>query len=89
MTTDPAASDVLRWVREGEQLFGQALQRLHRSAALEKENQRLQEDLNAAREELQQLRAERVEAAETLRGFAEHVTRLATLALERLGRRVS
>ncbi|HKW95835.1 MAG TPA: hypothetical protein VJX92_28365 [Methylomirabilota bacterium] len=87
MSTDPA-SDILRWVREGEELFGQALQHLHRTSALEKENQRLQEELSAAREELQQLRAERVEAAETLRGFAEHVTRLATLALQRLGKRV-
>ncbi len=87
MTTDPA-SDVLRWVREGEQLFAQALQHLHRTAALEKENQQLQEELTAAREELRQLRAERVEAAETLRGFAEHVTRMATLALQRLGKRV-
>ncbi len=86
MTTDPA-SDVLRWVREGEQLFGQALQHLHRTDALARENQRLQEELTEARAELQQLRAERVEAAETLRGFAEHVTKLATLALQRLGKR--
>jgi hypothetical protein len=41
------------------------------------------------REELHQLRAERVEAAESLKAIAEHVTRLATAALQRLGRPVA
>ncbi len=31
------------------------------------------------------LRAERLEVADTFKAFAEHVTRLATLALQRLG----
>jgi predicted nuclease with TOPRIM domain len=88
MTREPA-SDVLRWVREGEQLFGQVLQTLHRYEGLAKENQRLQQELSAIREEVQQLRAERVEAAETLKAFAEHVTQLATLALQRLGKRIA
>jgi predicted nuclease with TOPRIM domain len=88
MTREPA-SDVLRWVREGEQLFGQVLQTLHRYEGLAKENQRLQQELSAIREEVQQLREERVEAAETLKAFAEHVTQLATLALQRLGKRIA
>lgn len=86
MATDPA-SDVVRWVQEGERLFGQALQALQRAEMLAKENQQLREEIQAIREELDSLRAERLEAAETLKTFAEHVTQVATLALQRLGRR--
>jgi len=86
MATDPA-SDVVRWVQEGERLFGQALQMLQRAEILAKENQRLREEIQAIREELDALRAERLEAAETLKAFAEHVTQVATLALQRLGKR--
>ena len=50
-------------------------------------NCELLEEIQAIREELQQLRAERIEAAETLKTFAEHVTQVATLALQRLGKR--
>jgi predicted nuclease with TOPRIM domain len=84
---------VLRWVREGEQLFGQLLGTLHRYRELEltvdalsEENRRLQAEMQAIREELRQLLAERVDAAETMKAIAEHVTRLATAALQRLGR---
>jgi hypothetical protein len=42
-----------------------------------------------ARAELEVLRSERMEAAETLKAIAEHVTRLATVALQRLGKRVA
>jgi predicted nuclease with TOPRIM domain len=93
MTTGPAPQ-VLRWVQEGERLFGEVLQTLQRYQEIEtkaetlaKENQRLLEEMQAMREELRQLRAERIEAAETLKAFAEHVTQLATLAIQRLGRR--
>jgi hypothetical protein len=86
MATDPAPH-VLRWVQEGERLFGQVLHTLHRfrevearADALEKENQQL-------RDEVQALRGERLEAAEALKAFAEHVTQVATLALQRLGKR--
>lgn len=89
----PPSSDVVRWVQEGERLFGQVLQMLHRyqevemaAGTLAKENQRLQKEVDAIRDELHQLRAERIEAAETLKAFAEHVTQLATLALQRLGK---
>jgi len=92
--TTTFSSDVVRWVQEGERLFGQVLQILHRyqgvetkAETLEKENQRLLEEMQAMREELHHLRAERIEAAETLKAFAEHVTQLATLALQRLGKR--
>lgn len=88
MATDPGA-DVVRWVQEGERLFGQALQTLQRAETLAKENQRLREEVRVMRVELDALRAERLEAAETLKTFAEHVTQLATLALQRLGRRAS
>ncbi len=86
MVTDPA-SDVVRWVQDGERLFGQALQALQRAEALAKENQRLRDEVQAMHEELGALRAERLEAAETLKTFAEHVTQVATLALQRLGKR--
>ncbi|MGH7399010.1 MAG: hypothetical protein ACRELW_15860 [Candidatus Rokuibacteriota bacterium] len=92
---DPAG-DVLRWVREGERLFGQTLETLHRcreveleAEALADENRRLREELEAIREEVRQLRSERFEAAESLKAIAEHVTRLATVALQRLGKPVS
>ena len=95
MATDPA-SDVLRWVQEGERLFGQTLQSLHRcrememaAAALAQENQRLQDELRMIHEEVNRLRAERLDAAETLKAIAEQVTRLATVALQRLGRPVA
>jgi predicted nuclease with TOPRIM domain len=95
MATDPS-SDVVRWVQEGERLFGQLLRRLHHcreaemtTEALANDNRRLQADIQMIREELHQLRAERVEAAESLRAIAEHVTRLATAALQRLGRPVA
>ncbi|MEX2223303.1 MAG: hypothetical protein WEG40_16045 [Candidatus Rokuibacteriota bacterium] len=90
------ASHVLQWVREGERLFGQTLQALHRGRevelkveALADENRRLQEDLGALREEVRRLRTERVEAAESLKAIAEHVTRLATVALQRLAKPIS
>ena len=88
MTTEPAPQ-ILRWVQEGEHLFGQVLQSLHRTEALARENQQLREEIQAIREELEGLKAERIEAAEVLKSLAEHVTRVATLALERLGRRGS
>lgn len=86
MTTDPEP-EVLRWVQEGERLFGQVLLTLQRcreaqarADALEKENQQLRDEVHA-------LRADRLEAAATVKAFAEHVTQLATLALQRLGKR--
>jgi len=88
MTTD-AASDVLRWVREGEKIFGQVLQTLQYSETLARDNQRLQQEMDSMRAELLQLRSERIEAAETLKAIAEHVTRLATAALQRLGKPVA
>ncbi len=79
--------DLIRWVREGERLFGRTLETLQRHEALMQENQRMQEELSAARSEITRLRAERFEAADTLKAFAEQVTQLATLALERLARK--
>ena len=94
MTIDRAA-EVLRWVHEGEQLFGQVLHTLQRCGEIEaradmlaKQNRELIDEIQAIREEVQQLRAERVEAAETLKAFAEHITQVATLAIQRLGKRV-
>lgn len=94
--TTTAPSDVVRWVQEGERLFGQVLQTLHRcqeaevtARTLADENRRLSGEIDVIREELDQLRAERIEAAETLKMFAEHVTKLATLAIQRLGRQAS
>ena len=83
------APDVVRWVQEGERLFGRALQALQQVEQLAAENHQLREELQAMRAEVDRLRAERVEAAESLRAIAEHVTRLATVALQRLGRPVS
>lgn len=93
MTAQPGP-DLITWVRAGEQLFGAVLRTLqehewHRSRAdrLERENRQLQEEIQVIREELAAYRAERVEVADTLRVFAEHVTQLATRAIERLGKR--
>jgi cell division protein FtsB len=83
------APDVVRWVQEGERLFGRALQALQQVEQLAAENQQLREELQAMRAEMDRLRAERVEAAESLRAIAEHVTRLATVALQRLGRPIA
>jgi regulator of replication initiation timing len=91
MTADPAP-DLVRWVKEGEHLFRLTLESLQGAAALRRkaedlaeENRRLRDDNSAMRQELDLLRAERLEVADTFKIFAEHVTRLATLALHRLG----
>ncbi len=90
-----STTELLTWVREGERLFGAVVGVLQqhdplqaRADALERENQMLREELQAARAELEILKSERIEAAETLKAIAEHVTRLATVALQRLGKRV-
>jgi predicted nuclease with TOPRIM domain len=62
---------------------------LHYCDTLASDNQRLQQEMDAMREELHRLRSERLEAAETLKAIAEHVTRLASVALQRLGRPVA
>jgi hypothetical protein len=80
------ASDVVRWVQEGERLFGRTLEALQQAERLVAENRQLRAELDRARAELERLRGERVEAAESLKAIAEHVTRLATAALQRLGR---
>lgn len=92
----PPLADVVDWVREGERLFGAALQSLQQYALLrnraervEEENRQLRGEMQAVREELHRLRSERIEAAETLKAIAEHVTRLATVALQRLGKPVA
>lgn len=91
MTVDPAA-DVVRWVKEGEHLFRLTLGRLQAVAELEArldalagENGHLREANQALRRELDLLRAERLEAAESFKALAEHVTQLATVAIQRLG----
>jgi hypothetical protein len=91
MTADPA-SDLVRWVKEGEHLFRLTLESVQGAAALgskvedlAEENRRLRADNETLRRELDVLRAERLEVADTFKTFAEHVTRLATLALRRLG----
>jgi cell division septum initiation protein DivIVA len=91
-----STTELLTWVREGERLFGAVIGVLQqhdplqaRVATLEQENQQLREVLQAARAELEILRSERIEAAETLKAIAEHVTRLATGALQRFGKRVT
>jgi len=89
MIEDPAA-DLVRWVKEGEHLFRLTLESLQGAAALgskvealSEETRRLRADNETLRRALDLLRAERV--ADTFKVFAEHVTRLATLALHRLG----
>ncbi len=91
MTADPA-SDLVRWVRDGEHLFRLTLESLQgataareRLEALAQENAQLRQEAEILRRELDLLRAERLEVADTFKAFAEHVTRLATLALQRLG----
>ena len=91
MTEDPAG-DLVRWVKEGEHLFRLTLESLQGAAALgstveelSQEARRLQDENDTLRRELDLLRAERLEVADTFKAFAEHVTRLATLALHRLG----
>jgi predicted nucleic acid-binding Zn-ribbon protein len=79
-------AEVVSWVQEGERLFGRALAALQQVEHLASENRQLREELQEARAELERLRGERVEAAETMKAIAEHVTRLATVALQRLGR---
>ena len=91
MTADPA-SELVRWVKDGEHLFRLTLESLQGAAAsrdkleaLARENAQLRQEAEALRRELDLLRAERLEVADTFKAFAEHVTRLATLALQRLG----
>jgi chromosome segregation ATPase len=91
-----STAELLTWVREGERLFGAVVGVLQqhepleaRVSAVERENQQLREDLQTARAELEFLRAERMDAAATLKAIAEHVTRLATVALQRLGKPVA
>ena len=91
MTADPA-SELVRWVKDGEQLFRLTLESLQGAAAsrdkleaLTQENAQLRQEAEVLRRELDLLRAERLEVADTFKAFAEHVTRLATLALQRLG----
>lgn len=88
------APEILRWVQEGEALFGRVLQTLHRFEEtdatvkrLSGENERLRKEIQALREELAELSAERGEVADTLKTFAEHVTRVATVLIQRLGTR--
>ena len=87
--------ELLTWVREGERLFGAVVGVLQqheplqaRVTTLERETEQLREALELARAELEVLRSERLEAAETLKAIAEHVTRLATVALQRLGKSI-
>jgi hypothetical protein len=89
----PLAAELVTWVREGERLFGAVVTVLQqhapleaRVARLEQENRELREELRTACRELDRLRTERIEAAESLKAIAEHVARLATAALQRLGR---
>jgi hypothetical protein len=91
MTADPA-SELVRWVKDGEHLFRLTLESLQGAAAsrdkleaLARENAQLRQEAEVLRRELDLLRAERLEVADTFKAFAEHVTRLATLALQRLG----
>lgn len=91
MTADPA-SELVRWVKDGEHLFRLTLESLQGAAAsrdkleaLARENAQLRQEAEVLRRELDLLRAERLEVADTFKAFAEHVTRLATLALQRQG----
>lgn len=79
-------------MKEGEHLFRLTLENLQGAAALgskveelSQEARRLRDENDTLRRELDLLRAERLEVADTFKAFAEHVTRLATLALHRLG----
>jgi len=79
-------------VKDGEHLFRLTLESLQGAAAsrdkleaLARENAQLRQEAEVLRRELDLLRAERLEVADTFKAFAEHVTRLATLALQRLG----
>jgi chromosome segregation ATPase len=92
--SEGTGAELVGWVRQGERLFGLVLQTLQRHEALqaqadrlEQDNRRLREELDALREELNAFRAERLEAAEAFRSFAEHVTRLATVTIDRLAAR--
>lgn len=89
---DDPAPDLVRWVKEGERLFGLALQALHsgqetgaRAERLDEENRRLRQENEALRQQLIELQTERVEVADTLKTFAESVTRMATTGIARLG----
>ena len=91
-----STTELLTWVREGERLFGAVVGVLQqheplqaRVTTLERETEQLREALEQARAELEILRSERLEAAETLKAIAEHVTRLATVALQRLGKPIA
>ncbi len=95
MAADPVA-DVLRWVGEGEQLFGRTLQMLHRCRELEtavealtRQTDSLQQENQVLRRDLEQLRVERLETADALKAFADHVTRLTTMMLQGLAKRAS
>ena len=91
-----SVQDLIGWVHEGERLFGAVLSTLQdyeqqraRADRLERENRQLREHIQIISEELSAFRSERIEAAETLKAIAEHVTRLATVALQRLGKPVA
>ena len=93
MPPEPAP-EILRWVQEGEDLFGRVLQTLHRfeetdtrAMGLAEENERLRTEIQDLRAELADLKAERGEVVETLKTFAEHVTRVASILIQRLGAR--
>lgn len=88
--------DLLGWVREGERLFGMMLGALQQQELLrkqaelaEQENRELRRDIQMIRAEVELLRAERIDAAESLKTIAEQVTQLVTAALRRLGRPVA
>lgn len=88
-----STTELLTWVREGERLFGAVVGVLQQHeplraqvTTLERENRQLREELQLARAELEVFRSERLEAAETMKAIAEHVTRLATAALQRLSK---
>ncbi len=88
-----SVQDLIGWVQEGERLFGAVLGTLQdherqraQADELERENRQLRESIETLSQELAAYRTERIEAAETLKAIAEHVTRLATVALQRLGK---
>lgn len=84
MSANPAP-DLVRWVKEGEHLFGLVLQTLHRSREVEAKAEILARENDRLRAEVQDLEAQRLDTIETLKTFAEHVTRLASAAIQRLG----